>query len=101
MKKLIAYKNSDGNIAIVYPVLECGLTLEQIAQKDTPSGAPYLIADESDIPSDHTNFNAWVADFSSPDGHGLGAELFFSIQANADEAKQAITDKVTSLKDKE
>ena len=37
----------------------CGLTIEQIAEKDVPTGVAYQIVDVADIPSDRTFRNAW------------------------------------------
>ena len=69
--KVIIYPHNSG-IAAVYPVMDCGLSLEQIALKDVPKGRPYRIIDASEIPTDRTfGFGtAWEADFSSPDGEG-------------------------------
>ena len=59
MDKRIVYKNDDGTIAIIVPA-ECGLTIEEIAAKDVPSGKEYHIVNASDIPSDRTFRNAWT-----------------------------------------
>ena len=72
MKRII-YPNGNGGIAVLIPALDCGLTLEQIAKKDVPTGLPYKIIDTADVPSDRTFRNAWEADFSTFDGVG-GAE---------------------------
>lgn len=61
MEKRIIYKNTDGSIGIIVPA-NCGLTVEQIAQKDVPTGKSYKIVDVSDIPSDRTFRNAWTID---------------------------------------
>ena len=58
MDKRIVYKNDDGTIAIIVPA-DCGLTIEEIAAKDVPSGKEYHIVDKSEIPSDRTFRNAW------------------------------------------
>ena len=65
---------------MVIPAVDCGLSIEEIARKDVPAGVPYLIVDESDLPDDHTYFNAWEADFSNPHGHGIGHEAWFAEQ---------------------
>lgn len=80
MDKVILYP-SDGGLCIVFPC-ECGLTVEQIARKDVPAGKPYLIVDCSDLPTDQTYIDAWTADFSDPDGVGIGAEAWFAEQEN-------------------
>ena len=61
MDKRIIYKNTDGTIAIIIPA-DCGLTVEQIAQKDVPTGLNYKIVDVSEISSDITFRDAWTID---------------------------------------
>ena len=58
---------------VVLTPMPCGLSVEQIAQKDVPAGSPYLIVDATDIPTDRTYRAAWRCDFSEPDGYGLTA----------------------------
>jgi len=70
MNKRIIYKNTDGTIAIIIPA-DCGLTIEQIAQKDVPTGLNYKIVDVSEISSDRTFRDAWTIDDSElTDGVG-------------------------------
>lgn len=59
MNKRIIYPTDDGGVAIIIPAIECGLTIEEIAQKDVPAGKPFKIVDVSDIPEDRTFRNAW------------------------------------------
>lgn len=80
--KRIIHPTDDGGIAIIIPA-DCGLTIGEIALKDVPAGLPYLIIEASDIPQDRSSRAAWEADFSNPDGHGIGAEAWFSEQAEA------------------
>ena len=61
MDKRIIYKNTDGTIAIIIPA-DCGLTVEQIAQKDVPTGLKYKIVNVSEISSDRTFRDAWTID---------------------------------------
>lgn len=79
----IIYQNQDDTIAIIMPVEGCGLTIEQIAQKDVPFGVAYLITEDSDLPEDWSTSSAWEADFSSPSGIGMGAQRYFIAQAAA------------------
>jgi hypothetical protein len=65
-------------VALLTPSEECGLTIEEIARKDVPDGVPFIIVDEKDLPSDHTFFDAWQADFSKPDGYGVGHKKWFA-----------------------
>jgi hypothetical protein len=78
MTSAILYLQSNGAVAIVIPTGE--LPVNDVAQKDVPAGVPYLIVDIANIPEDHTFFNAWEADFSNPDGHGIGADAYFAAQ---------------------
>tara|TARA_R100001509_G_scaffold6062_1_gene3579 strand:- start:1099 stop:1293 length:195 start_codon:yes stop_codon:yes gene_type:complete len=58
-KKRILYQKEDGGVAIIIPADNCGLTVEEIAKKDVPSGRPYKIVDVSEVPTDRTFRNAW------------------------------------------
>jgi hypothetical protein len=62
MNKYIIYKQDNGRVAIVAPVLDCGLTVEQIALKDVPFGKPFKIIDASGLPQDGSPQEAWVVD---------------------------------------
>jgi len=57
MKRII-YKTDEGGVAIIVPA-DCGLTIEQIAAKDVPTGKVYHIVDVADIPTDRTFREAW------------------------------------------
>ena len=81
MTQQIIFPNNDGTIAIVYPTLECGLTISEIARKDVPAGKPYLILNTSDMPQSYEFWAAWEADFSSPAGYGIGHDAWFAEQA--------------------
>ena len=56
--KRIVYIEEDSSIGIIVPA-DCGLTIEEIAQKDVPTGLTYHIVDKSEIPTDRTFRNAW------------------------------------------
>jgi hypothetical protein len=58
MNQRIIYPTDDGGVAIIIPA-NCGMTIEEIAAKDVPSGKPYKIVDASEIPTDRTFRNAW------------------------------------------
>ena len=62
MPKVIIYKEDDGQLAVVSPNPDCGLTIEEIAQKDVPKGKPYRIIDASELPTDNRQRNAWTVD---------------------------------------
>jgi hypothetical protein len=110
----IIYPNDQGGIAIILPAPDCGIPLEEIARKDVPpivtyegtgqfildeqtdeereimrkvvTPRPFRIIPASAIPQDRTYREAWKADFSEPDGHGIGAEAWFAEQASANAA---------------
>jgi hypothetical protein len=69
--KNIVYTNENGGVSVVIPAPECPLTLEQIAQKDVPSQVPYWFVEDTDIPTDRTERDAWtLTNMPEPDGVG-------------------------------
>tara|TARA_R110002126_G_scaffold255637_1_gene398637 strand:+ start:218 stop:406 length:189 start_codon:yes stop_codon:yes gene_type:complete len=60
MNKLIVYTQDNGTVAVIVPADECGLTVEQIAAKDVPTGKEYHIVEDSEIPTDKTFRDAWI-----------------------------------------
>jgi hypothetical protein len=58
MNQRIIYPTDDGGVAIIIPA-DCGLSIEEIAAKDVPTGKPFKIVDVADIPADRTFRNAW------------------------------------------
>lgn len=80
MTKII-YPNDDNKLSIIFPATDCGLTVEQIARKDVPAGKPFLIVEDTELPEEDFMFaDAWEADFTDPDGYGIGAEAWFAEQ---------------------
>jgi len=61
MEKRIIYQNDTGGVAVLIPA-DCGLTIEQIAAKDVPTGKPYKIVDAADIPTDRQWRAEWTVD---------------------------------------
>lgn len=63
MKRII-FKNTDNSIGVIIPTEEAlnSMTIEQIAQKDVPTGLKYKIVDVSEIPTDREFRNAWTID---------------------------------------
>ena len=61
MEKRIIYQNDTGGVAVLIPA-DCGLTIEQIAAKDVPTGKAYKIVDVSDVPTDREWRNEWTVD---------------------------------------
>lgn len=56
----VIYPTDDGGVAVIVPAPECGLTIEEIAAKDVPTGKPYKIVDVSEIPTDRSKREAWT-----------------------------------------
>lgn len=54
----IVYQLAGQPLAIITPC-ECGLTLEQIAEKDVPEGAEFYIVAAADLPSCRVFRDAW------------------------------------------
>ena len=69
--KRFIYENDDGGISIVIPADNTDLTLDQIKDKDCPSGKTVYTVDKSAIPTDRSFRNAWtVSESDLTDGVG-------------------------------
>ena len=88
MKRII-YPRDNGGVCVVIPSGE--LPFEEVCRKDVPAGVPYLVVNQEDYPdpADKVFFDAWEADFSNPDGHGIGADAWFAEKAAAEAAAEA------------
>lgn len=80
MSQVIIYPDDFGCIAIVHPVAGTGVPIEQIALKDVPPGKPFRIIDFADLPEDQQYRSAWEADFTNPDGYGIGHDAWTELQ---------------------
>ena len=60
----IIYKNENGGVSIITPTPEAlkHMTIDEIALKDVPTGLPFAIVEDSEIPTDRTFRDAWVID---------------------------------------
>lgn len=58
----IIFKDTNGGIAIVYPSQDWSGSMDELAQKDVPTGLKYKIVDDSVIPTDWTFRSAWEVD---------------------------------------
>ena len=60
----IIYKNESGGVAIITPTQEAlsFISIDDIAKKDVPTGLPYKIVEDSEIPTDRTFRDAWTVD---------------------------------------
>ena len=61
-EKRIIYKTSNGSVRVIVPADNIDMTVEEIAQKDVPTGLKYKIVDVSEISSDRTFRDAWTID---------------------------------------
>jgi hypothetical protein len=61
MNQRIIYQTDAGGVAIMTPA-DCGLTIQEIAAKDVPTGKPYKIVDVSEIPTDWQWRDYWTVD---------------------------------------
>jgi len=86
MTQVIIHPSETGGVTLVIPFIGCGISIEEIARKDTPAGLPYHIVDSSQVPEDRTFYHAWEADFSNPTGYGIGAEAWFAEQKSKEQA---------------
>jgi hypothetical protein len=71
----IIFENTDGTVSVIVPNTALDMTISDIANKDVPAGRPYLLVEESDLP-DLTLQEAFSADFTTPDGVGLGYDAW-------------------------
>jgi hypothetical protein len=74
----IVYPNQNGGLNLVISTGE--IAIEEVARKDVPAGLPYLFVTADQLP-DNSFFDAWEANFSNPDGYGIGHEAWFAEQA--------------------
>ena len=58
--KRIVYTDDDGNVCVLVPTDNCGLTVEQIKEKDVPAGKTATIVDKSAIPTDRSFRDSWT-----------------------------------------
>ena len=54
------YTDDEGNLCIVVPADNCGLTLDQIKAKDCPSEKTVYTVNKSTIPTDRSFRDAWT-----------------------------------------
>lgn len=77
MNYRIIYQLADQPVSVITPC-DCGLTAEEIGQKDVPPGVPFWIVAAADVPTDRTFRDAWRLDSAAigePDGFGAAAIL--------------------------
>ena len=58
----IIYKRPDGGVSVIAPASNWAGRMEELAQKDVPTGLKYKIVEDSVIPTDRSFRNAWEVD---------------------------------------
>ncbi len=58
----IIYKTPEGTVSVITATGEWLGTMEELAQKDVPTGLKYKIVEDSVIPSDRSFRDAWEVD---------------------------------------
>jgi hypothetical protein len=58
----IIYKRPDSGVSVIVPSSEWLGTMEELAQKDVPTGLKYKIVEDEIIPTDRSFRNAWEVD---------------------------------------
>ena len=58
----IIYKLPEGTVSVISASPEWTGTMEELAQKDVPTGLKYKIVEDSVIPTDRAFRNAWEVD---------------------------------------
>ena len=58
----IIYREKEGTVAVIHTSHEWSGTMEELAQKDVPTGLKYKIVEDSVIPTDRSFRNAWEVD---------------------------------------
>jgi len=58
----IIYKTLENTVAVINPAKEWANRMEELAQKDVPTGLKYKIVEDSVIPTDRTFRDAWEVD---------------------------------------
>ena len=58
----IIYKTPENTVVVLIPSSEWIGSMEELAQKDVPTGLKYKIVEDDVIPTDRTFRNAWEGD---------------------------------------
>lgn len=60
MSNLIIWKNDNGVVQVTHPASNCGLSVDEIAKKDLPSGSKYKIIAAEELPKWDEFRDAWT-----------------------------------------
>ena len=67
----IVYLEKSGTLSVIWPSPEWAGTIDDLAQKDVPTGLKYLIVEDNFIPTDRSFRDAWeIAESELTDGVG-------------------------------
>ena len=58
----IIYKTLENTVSVISASPEWSGTMEELAQRDVPTGLKYKIVEDSDIPTDRSFRDAWEVD---------------------------------------
>jgi hypothetical protein len=60
VSSIIIWKQENGTLAITHPAQNCGLTIDEIAKKDLPTGSLYKIIAAEELPEWDEFRDAWT-----------------------------------------
>ena len=67
----IVYLEKSGTLSVIWPSPEWAGTIDDLAEKDVPTGLKYLIVEDNFIPTDRSFRDAWeIAESELTDGAG-------------------------------
>ena len=67
----IIYQTEDNTVAVITPSPKWTGTIQELADKDVPTGSAYKIIEDSELPDGREFRNAWEVDVSTlTDGVG-------------------------------
>lgn len=91
MTQIVVYALPESEVAVLSPSPDCPLSLEQIIEKDIPSGIPYHLDVVSNLPN-ITNFRkSWMANFENYAG------IYIDLQRSKVEYKLAVDGRAIGL----
>lgn len=91
----IIFKKEDNSVGVVSPSARILNTLshEEIAMQSVPSGLPFWIVSEDDMPEDVESRNAWEFDGTEGDPDGYGSDSYEFSQNQLDKINGVENDK--------
>ena len=82
----IIYKTPENTVTVIVPSPQWLGTIEELAQKDVPTGLKYKIVEDSVIPSDRSFRNAWEVDEAELTD-GVGGEPALNLKVTKEEGE--------------